>query len=297
MENITKITSNKKKKVKIGIAFGGGGARGFAHIGAIKAFEENGIVFDEVAGTSVGSMIASLYAYGISSDEMLNKAKTLKEKDIRKSKLFFMPSNTDGIEDVIKSLIGDAHFEDMKKPLTVVAVDIIRGKEINITKGNVPKAVAGSCAVPGVFNPVDFGEYRLVDGGLQNNIPADILRRNGCKFVVSIDVNPTRGYGTDSTKLLDVLEASLRILMKSNSIRGKVYSDVVIEANTNKFKSTSLEGADEMYKIGYDAAMQVMPQIKELFRLSEKREFNFLKIFKRNKKKILEEEDSEILHR
>ena len=297
MRKLTKLSyNNKKKKYKIGIAFGGGGARGFAHIGAIKALEENGIVFDEVAGTSVGSMVGCLYAYGLTSDEMMKTAMQLKEKDIRNSKLFFVPSSTDGIEKVVKSLIGDAHFEDMKKPLTVVAVDIKSGKEINITQGNVVKAVAGSCAVPGIFNPVDFGEYRLVDGGLQNNIPADVLRRSGCKYVVSIDVNPTRGYGTDSTKLMDCLEASLRILMKSNSIRGKIYSDVVIEANTHKFKSTSFEGAEEMYKVGYDATINAMPKIKELVKMCSKREFKFLNIFKRNKKKYLHN-DSEILLR
>ena len=280
--------TNKKRKCKIGVAFGGGGARGFAHLGAIKAFEENGIVFDEVAGTSVGSLVGCLYAYGLTSDEMMKAGSKLKEKDIRNSKLFFVPSSTDGIEKLLKTLIGDAHFEDMKKPLTVVAVDLKSGKEIDITEGSVVKAVAGSCAVPGVFNPVDFGEYRLADGGLQNNIPADVLRRNGCKYVVSIDVNPTRGYGTESTKLLDILEASLRIMMKSNSIRGKVYSDIVIEANTSKFKSTSLDGADEMFKVGYEATMNAMPKIKELFKLCQKREFNFLKIFKRNKKKYLQ---------
>ena len=175
----------EKKKYKIGLAFGGGGARGFAHLGALKAFEENGIEFDEVAGTSVGSIVASLYAFGLSSDEMLNIAKKLKESDIRTSKIFFMPSNSSGIENLIKSSIGDVHFEDMKKPLTVVAVDLKSAREIDITRGSVVKAVAGSCAVPGIFEPVDFGEYRLADGGLQNTIPADVLRRNGCKYVVS----------------------------------------------------------------------------------------------------------------
>ena len=282
------------KKFKIGLAFGGGGARGFAHIGALKAFEENGIVFDEVAGTSVGSIIASLYAFGLKSDEMMEVGRKLKTKDIRNSKLFFVPSSTEGIQNLVKSLIGDAHFEDMKKPLTVVAVDLKSAKEINISSGSVVKAVAGSCAVPGVFNPVDFGEYRLADGGLQNNIPADILRKNGCKYVISIDVNPTRLYGTDSTKLVDVLEATLRILMSSNSIRGKMYSDVVIEADTSKFKSTSLEGSEEMYQVGYEAATKLMPQIKELIKKSQRKEFDFFGLFRRNKKKYLKNNNNDV---
>lgn len=283
---------DKKKKFKIGLAFGGGGTRGFAHLGVLKAFEEHGIVFDEVAGTSVGSIVASCYAFGLSSDEMLDVAKKIKVSDIRNSKVFFVPSKTEGIENLVKTLIGDAYFEDMKKPLTVVAVDLKSAKEVHITQGSVVKAVAGSCAVPVIFNPVDFGEYRLADGGLQNTIPADVLRNNGCKYVVSIDVNPTRGNGTDSTKLVDIVSASLRIMMKSNAVKGKLYSDIVIETDTSKFKSTKIDGADEMYKIGYETALKAIPQIKAL--LNEKQKFSIFSLFKRNRKKLLKEQKKNI---
>ena len=278
------------KKFKVGIAFGGGGTKGFAHLGALKAFEENGISFDEVSGTSVGSMVASLYAFGLTSAEMFQFAKNIKASDIKSSKVFFVPSKTDGIENFIKNTIGDAHFEDMKKPLTVVAVDLITSKEVHITKGSVAKAVAGSCAVPGIFNPVDFGEYRLADGGLQNTIPADVLRNNGCKYVISIDCNPTRGQGTDSTKLVDILFASIRIMMKSNAVKGKLYSDICIDVDTSKFKSTSLDGAEEMFLAGYNATTKIMPKIKELIFGSQKKKFSFSNLFRRNKKSILKEQ-------
>ncbi len=283
-----------KNKVKIGLALGGGGARGFAHLGALKAFEENGITFDEVAGTSVGSVVAVAYAFGLSSDEMYAEASKLKGSDIRTSKLFFMPSKTEGIENLVKSLIGDAHFEDLKKPTTVVAVDLITGKEIHITKGSVTKAVAGSCAVPLVFAPVDFGKYRLVDGGLQNTIPADVLRKNGCKYVISIDINPTRGLGTTGTNPLEIISSSIGIMMKSNAVKGYVFSDIVIKADTTQFKSTKLDGAEEMYKIGYKAAMSVIPKIKELINQKEKSKLSSL--FKHNKNHVLKEEDSNIIY-
>ena len=286
------FSRHKKRNYKVGIAFGGGGTKGFAHLGVIKAFEENGIVFDEVAGTSVGSMVASLYAFGLSSDEMFEKAKAIREGDIRNSRVFFLPSSTVGIEEFIKNTIGDAHFEDMKKPLTVVAVDIISSKEVHITKGNVAKAVAGSCAIPGVFNLVDFGKYRLADGGLQNTIPADVLRNHGCKYVISIDVNPTRGHGTESTRLLDILSASIRIMMKSNAIKGKLYSDVCIEVDTSKYKGTSLIDAEEMYKAGYDAAIKLMPKIKSI--INEDKKLNKFEndkniVFKEHQENILSE--------
>ena len=285
--------TEKKRKFKVGLAFGGG-ARGFAHLGVLKAFEENGLVFDEVAGTSVGSIVASCYAFGLTSDEMYNVAKKLKSNDIRNSKLFFVPSKTDGIENFVKSLIGDAHFEDMKKPLTVVAVDLKTAQEIHITEGSVVKAVAGSCAVPGVFNPVDFGAYRLADGGLQNNIPADVLRKNGCKYVVSIDINPTRGQGTDSTKLMDIIWASIGIMMKSNAVKGKMYSDFVVETDTSKYKSTSVEGAEEMYEIGYNSGLKLVPKIKELIECDNRR-FDFFGLFRKNRNKYLKAEKKNII--
>ena len=285
----------EKRKFKVGIAFGGGGTKGFAHLGALKAFEENGIVFDEVSGTSVGSMVASLYAFGLSSDEMYEKAKKLKVHDIRDSKLFFVPSSSEGIENFIKKSIGDAHFEDMKKHLTVVAVDVISGREVHITKGNVAKAVAGSCAVPGIFSPVEFGEYRLLDGGLQNTVPADVLRHNGCKYVISVDCNSTRGQGTESTKIVDVILASIRIMMKSNAVKGKMFSDVCIELDTSKFKSTSLDGAEEMYKIGYETTLKAIPKIKELLSQKEEKSSFLFKLFRRNKNKILRQEKTDAL--
>lgn len=279
-----------KRKYKIGIAFGGGGTKGFAHLGVLKAFEENNISFDEVSGTSVGSLVASFYAFGLSSDEMFQKAKALKTSDIRNSRIFFVPSSTVGIQNFIKNVIGDAHFEDMQKPLTVVAVDLISSKEVHITKGSVAKAVAGSCAVPGIFSPVDFGEYRLADGGLQNTIPADVLRNNGCKYVISVDVNPTRGHGTESTNLKDILLASIRIMMKSNAVKGKLYSDICINVDTSKYKGTSLENADEMFNAGYKAAMELMPKIKSLIFENNKRKFSLINLFRKNRNKSLKEE-------
>ncbi len=278
----------KKKKIKLGIAFGGGGARGFAHLGVIKAFEENNISFDVVAGTSVGSIIGALYANGMTADEMIKIGLNLKTKDIKTNKVFFMPSKTDGIENLIKNAVGDIDITELKKPFVAVAVDIISGKEIHITKGNLAKACAGSCAIPGVFNYVEFDKYRLLDGGLQNTIPADVLRNEGCNFVVSVDVNPTRGQGTESTKLIDILSASLGIVMKSNAVKGKLFSDVFIQTNTQNFKSTSLFGGEEMIKIGYDAAIKAIPQIKLLLGLEKDKKSK--KMFFKNKNKILKEE-------
>lgn len=253
-----------KRKIKIGVAFGGGGAKGITHIGVIKAFQEFGLDFDYVAGTSVGSIMGACYANNMKYDEILKIAKTLKTSDIRTSKLFFIPSKTEGIETMMKDTFGDINIENLKKPFSCVAVDIKSTKELCISKGNLSKAVAGSCCVPGVFQPVEFGDYLLCDGGLQNNIPANIPRFFGCDYVIAVDCNSTRTYGTDSSKTLDVLACSIRILMKSNSIKGYMNADLTIASDTKKFKSTELQGLDEMVDIGYRNAVDMMPEIMKI---------------------------------
>ncbi len=257
------VLPQKHKKVKVGLALGGGASRGIAHIGALKAFEENNIDFDFVAGTSVGSIIGACYASGLKADEILKIAKSLDVKDIRKSK-FFMPSKTEGIEKLIKDNLGDVDVSSLKKPYCAVAVDLISGNEVVITKGPLALATAGSCAIPGVFNPVVFNDLHLIDGGIQNNIPSDIPRHFGCDYVIAIDVNSTRGGGTKSLKLIDILKATIDIMGKSNCIKGYNDADIIIKPSLKKYKSTKLDDVEAMFAEGYQAAIDNIPKILEL---------------------------------
>ena len=258
------------KNIKIGIAFGGGGARGFSHLGAIKAFEEFGLKFDFVAGTSAGSLAGAFYAAGYTYKQMYDVVKNLREKDIRKNIIPFTPSKIDGIGEILIKHLGDINIEELKTPFAAVAVDIKSTKEVCLAKGNLAKAVMGSCAVPGVFQPVVYEDMILCDGGLQNTIPADIPRYFGCDYVISVDVNKSRTYGTDSTRFIDVISCSIRILMKSNAVRGYVNSDLIIAPETKRFKSTSTDGMEDMIEEGYKATIDVMPQIMEIFSRKKK---------------------------
>ena len=253
------------KKVKVGIAFGGGGTRGFTHLGAIKAFEEFGIKFDFVAGTSAGSLAGAFYAAGYTYKQMYDVIKDIKEKDIRKNIIPFTPSKIDGVGDILIKNLGDINIEELQIPFAAVAVDIKTTKEVCFAKGNLAKAVMGSCAVPGVFQPVIYDDMILCDGGLQNTIPADIPKLMGCDYVIAVDVNKSRTYGTESTKILDVLSCSIRILMKSNAVRGYANADLVIAPETKRFKSTKTDGFEEMIEEGYKATIDLIPQIKEIF--------------------------------
>lgn len=254
------------KKAKIGLVLSGGGTRGFAHLGAIKAFEEYGIKFDFVSGTSAGSLVGAFYASGMKFEDMLNIARKIDEREIRTSKLLFVPSKTDGIEKIITDNLGDINIEDLKIPFTATAVDLKSTDEICLTKGNLAKAVAASCCVPAVFQPVEHNNRIFCDGGLRNTMPADIPKIFGCDYVVAIDVNKSRLYGTQSTKLVDVMFCSLRILMESNVFKGYEYSDIVLRPETKRFKSTRTEGWLDMIEEGYREAINNMPQILRLFK-------------------------------
>ena len=260
------VAPKLKKYRKIGLALGGGGARGFALIGAIRAFEEENIKFDYISGTSIGSVVGAMMSYGVLSSQMEDIATKIKVKDIRTSKIPFVPSSTEALEKIIINTVGDINIEDLKTPFCAVAVDMISGNEVDITQGRLCKALAGSCAVPTVFNAVQFEDKLLFDGGLQNTIPADVLRKLGCDAVVSIDINSTRGNGAKSTKYLDLLIASIDVMMKSNAIKGYLNSDIMIKPDLKRFRASKTDGMMEMIEEGYKATKEMMPKIKDLFR-------------------------------
>lgn len=255
---------NKKPK-RPALVLGGGATRGLAHIGAIKAFEEHGIEFNYVVGTSVGSIIGAFYAAGVKSQTMIDFVKTINVKDIKSGIIPLVPSKTDGIQNLMKNYLGDINIQELERKFCAVAVDIKTGQEVHFTKGNLAKIVAGSCSVPGVFLPVKYEDYILHDGGLSNNIPGNVPKLVfECDSVIAIDVNSSRGYGTDSEKLIDTLMASIRIMMKSNSLKGYLNSDIIVQPDLKRFKSTKLDYIDEMIMEGYNATIFQMEKIKNI---------------------------------
>ena len=254
-----------KKKYKVGLCLSGGGTRGLSYLGVFKAFEEYGIKFDAVAGASAGSIFGAMYATGMSTDEMFEKTKNMKNSDFRKSKLGFLPSKMDTMNESLKKVLEVEKIEDLKIPFYAVAVDLRTGNEIQFSKGDLTTIITGSCAIPGVFCPVKYENMLLIDGGVANNIPVDVLKDNGCDFVITIDCNCTRGGGTNSKNLISQFIASIGIMMVNNSKKGLKLSDLVICPDLKKFSSLNMEGKEEMIEAGYKATIEAMPQIEELF--------------------------------
>lgn len=256
------VDGYKKLKFKVGLALSGGGTKGLADIGVFRAFEEEHIRFDCVAGTSAGSIFGSLYAAGVSWQTMLEEAKKVRKRDIINS-MFVLGSDSLNVGRVVRNVIGDIDIEDLKLPFAAVAVDIVNGIEVVLDSGSVATAVSASSTVPAIFKPVRYGDYTLVDGGLLNNMPADVCRLMGAEVVIGVDLNHERGKGNESTKLLATLQSTWNIITVGTMYKGYHNSDVVIKPELGAYKNTELDHLDEMVEEGYLAAMRAMPEIKE----------------------------------
>lgn len=261
------------KKTKIGLALGGGGCRGIGHIGVIKAFEELGVQFEYVAGTSAGSIVGSLYALGKTSSDMTEIAKSLKKSEITRGSIAFIkPAKTEKLEAILNRIYGDIMvFSELKIPFTVVCTDLKTGKEANFNYGNLAKVVSASCAVPGVFTPVVHEGMHLVDGGLRNNVPVDVVKNMGANVVIAVDINHLRGSGTQSLSTVSVISSTIGIMMQSKVDQTLKMADLIIEPSLETFSPLKLEGIDEMIKIGYDTVMANKDKIKKLLEINPKK--------------------------
>ena len=257
--------SKFKKKFKVGLCLSGGGTKGFSYLGAFKAFHEYGIEFDMVAGASAGSLFGAIYASQMDISKIKDVTKGMKSSDFRHSKLGILPSSMDKLHSLIEKVLPVKKIEELKIPYYAVAVDLKTGKEVHFNSGNLASVITGSCSIPGVFMPVKYKNMTLVDGGVKNNIPADVLKMNGCDFVITIDCNASRGGGTNSEKLFTQFSTSVGIMMVNNSVRGLELSDLIIAPDLRKYKSLRLEGKEEMIKEGYRATVEMMPEIIKLF--------------------------------
>ena len=180
------------KRPKIGLALGGGGPRGLAHIGVLKVIEENGIPIDCVAGASMGALIGAVYAAGVETERLEEIALNM---DLKQTALMLAPTIARSglieggrVREFIKSFVGDANIEELKIPFAAVATDINTGEEMVIDRGSVAEAVRASISVPGIFTPVRLGERFLVDGGLVNPVPISVVREMGAEAVMAVNV-------------------------------------------------------------------------------------------------------------
>ena len=273
--NFNKKKNQHKPKVpyRLGLALSGGGAKGFAHIGVLRALEETNLDFDIVTGTSVGSLVGALYCAGVNSFQMEEFGKKLKTTDVLDKKLLITPSKSKNIESLLVGWIGEISFDKLSKKFACCATDIVSGEEIVLMEGSVPFAVSASCSAPIFFDGVDKDGMRLFDGGMTNNLPADLARRMGADIVVGVTLSNTGTEGTEKRNILSVAKASFAIISKSTSLKGVLNSDVLISPVLVGKKSSKLEGEqsiDEMILAGYNSAKEQIPHLLDLIGVKQK---------------------------
>lgn len=249
--------------VRIGLALGGGAARGFAHIGVIKALEAQGIVPDVIVGTSAGAVVGSLYASGLSGFDLQKTALEMTEKQVVG---WAWPNRgwMDGevLQNFINKAVGNRPLEMLPRRVAVVATDLKTGEPILFGSGNTGMAVRASAAVPGVFQPVAISGREYVDGGLVSPIPVRFARQMGANFVIAVDISSRPADGsTDNT---------LDVLMQTFSIMGKVIgqyetadADVVIRPVISGIPATDLSGRHRAVLEGEKAAALAMAELKD----------------------------------
>lgn len=264
--NFFNLFKKKNKQLKLGLALGSGGAKGLAHIGALKAFEENGIEFSVVAGTSIGSIVGAFYAKGYTSDEIMHLLETVDFKEI--TNLLMVKMDTLRLEDVLNRYIGDLEFNELKKPFMAVATNQRTGEEFDISSGSVAKALCASSSYPPFFKAVEInGEY-YIDGAFTNAIPADLVKQMGADFVVGIDLSAFKKESKLSF-LGDIL-TNVRFDKKEGTEKGYKNADVMLKPDLGNYSPLSFNAFYEMYEIGYNTALNAIPEIKNKIELLKK---------------------------
>lgn len=253
------LFSRKPKKVKLGLALGSGGAKGFAHLGALKAFEENGLDFDYIAGSSIGSIVGAFYADGYTSTDILEMLKKVQFKDIKNSLPLGMDSA--GLQEIIEKSLKVTNIEQLSKPFRVVATRLDNDTEVVFDKGNIAKRLCASSSYPPFFKPVDIDGVLYVDGAFTNSVPADVVKKMGADIVIGIDLRDRESKPSLLKRIFPnaVYEGKEREPWK----KGVEFSDVYLHPDLTGYTSTSFYAGLTMYDIGYETAMENMAIIKD----------------------------------
>jgi NTE family protein len=269
---------------KVGIALGGGAAKGFAHIGVLEIMDKEHIPIDMIAGTSAGSIVGALYAQGMSAARIkeivleMDWFKWVQLVDISIPKTGFLAGKK--IKELLKSIIGDVEFADLKMPFACTATDIMTGEEIIINKGSVLEAVRASIAVPVVFAASRYKERFLVDGGLVDQVPVDVIKDMNADITIAVNVTPrissikqriyideAMSYNPPVNKSPNILTIMMNYMNIMNSQAAEASlkkADIIIEPRLAGIGFTDFKKAEQCILEGEFAGIDALLDIKKL---------------------------------
>lgn len=275
------MITKKGKKFKIGLALGGGAALGFAHIGVLKVLEENSINIDCIAGTSMGSVIGGLYASGMTIDKMVELLNNFSIKKLTKLNVFSILKDgifsTDKMPAYFEQIANVSLVEKTKIPFRCVSVDLYTGKPYIFKKGNFGEAIMASTAIPGLFKPVKKDGMMLVDGGVVNNIPFDVVKDMGADFVIAVDVLPKYVKKKKINSVVKIIMYSFGLMQNKHELERQKYANnldyTISISSSNDEQDWSKKAIMEAYQLGFDVASKYVHKIKRLINAKAKQKF------------------------
>jgi len=251
----------RPRRPRVGLALSGGFARGVAHIGVLRVLEQNHIPIDCIAGTSVGALVATAYASGVSLDKMERQAKATHFKDFGRWTLSWMGLATnERLEGYFHRFTPVTRFEELKLPLAIAATDLRTGEAVYFTQGLLGPALRASCAYPGLFLPVEYQGRTLVDGFLVAPVPVEAVRRMGAELVIAVYLES--GSDVPPRSVTDVIGRSFSIIQRQIQQSWREKADLVIEPDVKRFLWEEFERSPELIAGGEAAARAALPRIR-----------------------------------
>lgn len=270
MEFLRKIKNLfvRKKKPVLGLALGSGGAKGMAHLGALRAFAEEGIEFDRIAGTSIGSIVGALYAKGYTVEDMESVVENINMKEFSRTYRPF--SDMSFVERLLEGYL-EGNIEDLPKPFAAWATNAEDNGGVLLDRGKTARAVTASSAIPPFFRSVEMDGKRLYDGAYTNAIPADVVKSMGADIVIGIDLSAYLTPNEEKTafsKLLGTALGALDPMVRKPDCKTRGYeaADLMLRPMLRGYRATDVSPSAmrSMYELGYREAVANMDEIKRL---------------------------------
>jgi NTE family protein len=253
------------RQARVAVVLGSGAAKGFAHIGVLKVLEGQKIPIQMVVGTSAGSFVGSLYAYGYDAFTLQKLALGIERDDVADlgiPDVGFIKG--DKLEAYVNRMVRNTPIEGMKIPFYAVATDLHKGQETVFGKGNTGQAVRASCSVPGVFRPTRIGDALYVDGGVVSPVAVDAARRLGADVIIAVDISGGGKDNPDPTGTIDAILTSVNIMYARLSERQLEKAEVVIRPKVGHIASGDFTKRNEAILEGEKAASAALPKIREI---------------------------------
>lgn len=249
----------------IGLALGGGFARGFAHLGILQVLEQNRIPISHIAGTSVGSILGAAYASGAPLPLIMETCRSLRFRDIARWRVSRLGlASNQRLGELIERVFEARQFEELRIPLAVVATDLASGEPVIFTQGNLVDAIRASCAFPGLFEPVEIGTRCLADGGLVAPVPTHAARTLGASTVIGVSVGVQDGHRGAPTNIFQVVSRAVSAAQKHQLEAWERLADLVLRPDVQSIAWDEFHRAEEAIEAGVATARRALPRIQKL---------------------------------